>query len=471
MSSEDKPTVLIVGAGLGGLMLAALLEKSGVPFSVFERATIVKPLGSAMSIGPTLLPIFQQLGIYDELLTIGKYITHSYGFNEESLQPTRPLDLTPGEEYTGYGQYIIARPKLYDLILQLVPAHKIHFGHRVLDITEDDDKVTVHLSSRDKFEGDIIVGADGAYSAVRQRMYEQLKAKGKLPKADQEDLPFSCTCLVGQTDILDPEKFPLVALPRSHYNSILGKDKPFSWHTFNTAEGKLCFMMLHHLDSKASKAAAEQRFRSTNNAEWGAHPAQAMCDETRDFPLPLGGGKTGTLGDLYDSTPKELISKVMLKEKVFETWYHRRFVLLGDACHKLNPAGGHGAVTAMHDAIALANLLYAMPTKTSSDITKIFDEYHKERLPAVMESFNSSQQLSNIFKAGLVGAIYCFLATHMPMWVWRIVMAQTVRYRPQVGFMKRIELKGTIAPVFSPSEQKARDVFENQPQSNNVLAV
>ncbi|KAG0371855.1 hypothetical protein BGX24_001078 [Mortierella sp. AD032] len=424
MSSEDKPTVLIVGAGLGGLMLAALLEKSGVPFSVFERATTVKPLGSAMSIGPTLLPIFQQLGVYDELLTIGNART------------------------------------------------QIPFWYRVLDITEDDDKVTVHLSSRDKFEGDIIVGADGAYSAVRQRVYEQLKAKGKLPNADQEDLPFSCTCLVGQTDILDPERFPLVALPRSHYNSILGKDKPFSWHTFNTAEGKLCFMVLHHLDSKASKAATEQRFRSTNNAEWGAHPAQAMCDETRDFPLPLGGGKTGTLGDLYDSTPKELISKVMLEEKVFETWYRRRFVLLEMVtCHKLNPAGGHGAVTAMHDAIALANLLYAMPTKTSSDITKIFDEYHKERLPAVMESFNSSQQLSNIFKAGLVGAIYCFLATHMPTWVWRIVMAQTVRYRPQVGFMKRIESKGTIAPVFSPSEQKARDVFENQQQSNNVVAV
>ncbi|KAG0279883.1 hypothetical protein BGZ95_011986 [Linnemannia exigua] len=449
MTSEDKPTVLIVGAGLGGLMLAALLEKSGFPYTVFERATTVKPLGSAMSVGPTLLPLFQQMGIYDELLTIGKYITHSYGFNE-SLEPTRPLDLTPGEEYTGYGQYIIARPKLYDLILQLVPVHKIHFGHRVLNITEDDDRVTVHLSNSDKFEGDIVVGADGAYSAVRQRMYEQLKTKGMLPKADQEDLPFSCTCLVGQTNVLDPEKFPLVALPRSHYNSILAKDKPFS----------------------TSKAVTEQRFRNTNNAEWGAHPAQSMCDETRDFPLPLGGGKTGTLGDLYDSTPKELLSKVMLEEKVFETWYHGRVVLLGDACHKLNPAGGHGAVTAMHDAIALANLLYAMPTKTSPDITKIFDEYHKERLPAVMESFNSSQQLSKIFKAGrLVGAVYAFLATFMPVWVWRIVMAQIVRYRPQVGFIKRIEPKGTIIPVVSPSEQKARDVFEKQQHGTVVVTV
>lgn len=45
MSTNDKPMILIVGAGLGGLMLGALLEKSNVPYAIFERATAVKPLG------------------------------------------------------------------------------------------------------------------------------------------------------------------------------------------------------------------------------------------------------------------------------------------------------------------------------------------------------------------------------------------------------------------------------------------
>lgn len=55
-----------------------------------------------------------------------------------------------------------------------------------------------------------------------------------------------------------------------------------------------------------------------------------MCAEVRDFPIISGGNKITTVGDLIDLTPKDLISKVMLEEKVFETWYHKRVALIGD---------------------------------------------------------------------------------------------------------------------------------------------
>ncbi|KAK3813848.1 MAG: hypothetical protein JOS17DRAFT_450579 [Linnemannia elongata] len=457
MATNDKPTVLIVGAGLGGLMLGALLEKSGVPYTIFERAATVKPLGAGMAVGPTLFPVFEQLGIYDEFLTIGKYLSFVKGYKETktALKFLNENDYSQITEFGGYGMYIVARPMLYDLILRQVPAHKIHFGKRVLNISEEVDKVTVYTSDNGIHEGDIIVGADGAYSAVRQRLYEKLRTEGALPKSDQEDLPFSCTCLVGQTKVLDPEVYPIVKEPHCQFLNTIGDEQPFT--------GTLCWSVICHLSKTTTKAAMEQRFRNNDNAEWGAYPAQVMCDETKDFPVPIGDGKM-TLGDIYNLTPKELISKVMLEEKVFDTWHSGRVVLLGDACHKLNPAGGHGAVTAMHDAIALANLFYAMPTKTSVDITRIFEDYKTERYPAVMESFHHSQRFSRIADRGIVGALFLFLITHMPAWLWRIALAKMARFKPQVGFLPAAEVKGSVVPAISPSEQRARDAFEKRQQ-------
>lgn len=43
--TSNKPKVIIVGAGLGGITLGILLEKAGIEFEIFERAPIVKPLG------------------------------------------------------------------------------------------------------------------------------------------------------------------------------------------------------------------------------------------------------------------------------------------------------------------------------------------------------------------------------------------------------------------------------------------
>ncbi|KAG0271502.1 hypothetical protein BGZ95_000675 [Linnemannia exigua] len=448
----EKPTVIIVGAGLGGLMLGALLEKSGVPYTIFERATTVKPLGSAMSIGPTLLPIFQQIGVYDDILSIGKYLTHTETF-KENLEPYKPQDYRAIEEYTGYGHYIVARPKYYDVILKQVPAHKIHFGKRVIDITEKDNKVTVHLSSNETFEGDIVVGADGAYSFVRQNIYEKLLAKGNLPKSDQEDLPFNCICLVGQTKPLDDKEFPCIKNPVSQFRIVLADDKPYSWVTLTTNQNTLCFMVMNHLPRTSTKAEIDKN-QDTENSGWGPEAAQAMIDETRNFQIELSDGKKHTLGELYDLTPKELISKVSIEEKVFTTWHSGRVVLMGD-----------GAVTAMHDAIALANLIYAMPTKTQEDITTIFEEYHKERLPAVMESFENSQIMSKLTDRGIAGTLYRLLITRMPLWLWRLALTKTVHFRPQVGFLKAIPLQGNVVPFVSPSEQKARAAYERQQEA------
>ncbi|KAG0063930.1 hypothetical protein BGZ89_009500 [Linnemannia elongata] len=409
---QSQPKVLIVGAGLGGVMLGILLEKADIPYTIVERSTTVKPLGSAMAIGGTLLGLFAQLGIFDEFVSLAKWFTQSSILNEagETIVSTNYL---PVQELTGYQGYIVARPRLYSLLIKQIPSHKIHFGKRILTVTEDKDDDKVHIQAADgtTYQGDILVGADGAYSAIRRRIYEKLKTEGTLPKADQEDLPFSCTCLVGQTDVLDVEEFP---------------------------------------ELKDDKAAQEQRFRNSDNSEWGPFAAQSMCDETRGFPISIGTGKM-TLGDLYERTPKELISKVMLEEKIFKTWHSGRTVLLGD-----------GAVTAMHDAVALANLIYALPSTKLSDIQQAFTEYQAERLPLVIEAFNGSRALAKGMEKGLGGVIALWITRHIPQWLWKIFWTKRVKCRPQVAFLKEVESKGTSPPMVSFSYEKARAVYEKR---------
>ncbi|KAF9124831.1 hypothetical protein BGW39_007860 [Mortierella sp. 14UC] len=238
---------------------------------------------------------------------------------------------------------------LHELLLKQGSAHKSHFGHQVLNFSESKeyDSITIHLSDNNTHRGDIVVGVDGAYSAIRQRMFEQLKVTGEPPKSDHEEPSFS----------LD--------------------------FTLSTAQNSICFIKIHHISEKSSMAVMEQRFRDNENSEWGVHPAQTIADKTRNLPIKLDDGEEHTLGDLYELTPGEFISKVMFEERVFKTWYHDR------------------VVTGFHYAVALANLIYAIPTTSSKDITQIFQEYQQERYPAVMESFKNSQPSSKLIERGL----------------------------------------------------------------------
>ncbi|KAF9151499.1 hypothetical protein BG015_006598 [Linnemannia schmuckeri] len=459
MSNEvNKPSVLIVGAGLGGVLLGALLEKANVPYTIFERASSVKPLGSAMSIGSALIPVFRQLGCYDEFVTIGKRSIVAETWRESTFGYS--LDFLPREEFSGEIQYIVSRPLLYNVLLRQIPPHKIQFGKRVLVAkeTEDKQRVTIQTADNAVYEGDILVGADGAYSAVRQRLYEALQKEGKLSKSDQEDLPFSCTCLVGQTQVLDLEEFPQLKDPLYPFISTLGNDKPYSWVLFGTAQGTISWMVVEHLSAETTKTAQAQRFRNSDNSEWGPTAAQSMCDETRDFPIAFGNGKM-TLGDLYDRTSKDFISKVMLEEKVFKTWHHGRTVLLGD-----------GAVTSMHDAIALANLIYCLPSTSSEDVSQMFSEYKAERLPPVTAAFNSSRSLAKSMEKGLAGTIAFFITKYMPVWLWRIFLKGMVKNRLRCGYLAEIEDKGTVPAAYSASYEKARALYKKRREAEIAVS-
>ncbi|KFH70617.1 hypothetical protein MVEG_03467 [Podila verticillata NRRL 6337] len=325
VEAVSKPNVLISGGGIGGLTLALLLYKANIPFLVFERAKELKPLGSGISMGPSVAALFKQLGIWDEFVERSK-VYHTMHMYKEDLTLVNTITAPWLEEETGYFNSVISRPQLVDLLIHSLPRDRVLLGKRILSFSQNESNVMINCSDNSSYYGDILVGADGAYSAVRQNLYKQLKKVHKLPASDDVTLPFGCVCLVGQTVPLDPEEFPHLKENLTQTNSVLGTSTMCTWATGTTAQNTVCWMVIHFLDKDSAK-----RHDSFRNSEWGPEAAEALAREVRVFKVPGGkDGKQLTLGDYIDKTPADLISKVMLEEIVFDTWYGGRTVLLGD---------------------------------------------------------------------------------------------------------------------------------------------
>lgn len=97
---------------------------------------------------------------------------------------------------------------------------------------QDSNGVLIRFSDRSEAEGDILVGADGAYSVVRQGLYEKLKKTNELPALDALPLPFSTVCLVGQTRPMSAEEFPDLAMDKSQFRNFIATDKIYSVSIF-----------------------------------------------------------------------------------------------------------------------------------------------------------------------------------------------------------------------------------------------
>ncbi|KAF9170313.1 hypothetical protein BGX21_009468 [Mortierella sp. AD011] len=426
--------ITIVGGGIGGLALANMFEKANISYIILERATKIRALGSSLGLDATSLPVMEQLGLLEDFYKASNPVRHFNFYNEEAKSIGR-IDFSDLEEIGGYPAIILDRPAFYNILLKNLPKQKILYNKRVLSINQDEEGVTARCADGSAYLSDIIVGADGAYSAVRQNMYKSLKQKGKLSASDDKPLGYNQHCLVGVSEPVDPEKYPVVKSGFADFEILIPKSDPFYAVYMPLPNNRISWAVIQNVPKGDALNGEGFRF-----SEWGPEATMDMANFVRNQPNPFGG----TLGDIIDASP--IISKIMLEEKYFETWYEDRVVLLGDACHKVVPSAGLGANLAVLEGIHLCNLLYDMPSVTQKNITKVFEEYHAQRSTIARDALAKSRQFGKVM--GDRGPVSQFIRkiffNHMPTWMSRSANIQRVQYRPQLHFLPQIPNRGSV---------------------------
>ncbi|KAF9334406.1 hypothetical protein BG006_002244 [Podila minutissima] len=466
----SRTQILIAGAGLGGLAMAIMLERlpedKRVDYLILERSVLASPLGSAISLHASVVPLLKQLGLWAEVERISKPMSQ-FTIKREDGSDLGSVDFSYGQlDYSYYG-IVMSRPDLHRIFLAHVPAEKILTGKRILSTSQDDLGVSVHCSDSTIYHGDILVGADGAYSSVRQSLYKEMVLRGNLPKQDYSPIKLDQVVVVGITEPLNPLDYPMLREDVCQFRIVLGgRDRPYTMWMVPLSNNRIGWSIGGRSDAEGSSYwSLSQEEASTSFSKFPdwieaeQDSIEEICRQCRTKPNPFG---MGTYGDLIDRTPKNLISRVMFEEKGFRTWYGGRTVLIGD-----------GVVNAVFDGACLVNLIHDLPQDPTMDnLGDMFQAYFERRYPAARIAIEGSSQFSKLFhdqeKILEDGRVVMF--NSVPRWLQRWTLDRNNRTDPKLDFLSSL-LSSRSSQTGGGEHEQASISLDNSKKSLLTMSI
>jgi FAD-dependent urate hydroxylase len=156
--------VLVVGAGVGGIAIARGLLRDGHDVTVFERRPDVTPGGGAVTIWSNGATVLNQLGV--DMAGAGQLLS-SVQVTTATGRPVAALDLTAIVKRFGAPVRMVPRRVLLQRLLDGFPAEHIRCNHRAVQVAGTRNGVRVDFGDGSGAEGDVLIGADGLHSMVR----------------------------------------------------------------------------------------------------------------------------------------------------------------------------------------------------------------------------------------------------------------------------------------------------------------
>ena len=330
--------ILIVGGGIGGLTAAIALQRQGIETEVFEAASELEPVGKGIWMPPNAMQVFERLGIDDAVAERGLML-RGVEVRDRKQGTLQVLDLEQAKEKYGFTITSIHRARLQQTLAEHVQSGALHLGTRCTGFAERrDGRIVVQFEDGSEEVGDVLIGADGIHSTIRQQLFPDVT----LRYAGQ-------TCYRGIAELTLKARSALIC------QEVWGGEVRFGFSAIGTGEVYWFAPMTAPAESPEPPS-----------------PVEELANQYADFPEPIP--------EIIRHTPDEETIRTDLYDIVpLKSWSKGTVVLLGDAAHAMTPNLGQGGAQSVEDAFVLADMLAAH----RADIRQAIEEYEQLRIPKV----------------------------------------------------------------------------------------
>jgi 6-hydroxynicotinate 3-monooxygenase len=336
--------IAIVGAGLGGLSAAGFLQRAGFSVAVYEQAPAFSRIGAGIILSANVMKAFRRLGIEQSLVETGikphSYISRAW----DTGQKTYEIQFDAASEARYGGPYVnIHRGDLHSVLERVVDPGTIAFNHRLVGLDENNEVVRLTFENGVRVEAEIVIGADGIRSKVREDLL------GSEPP--------QFVGAVAQRAIFPTERLRGFHIPDC--TKWWGPDRHI-----------LPYFMTGRRDEIYVIGVIP-------TAQWDSDASSLPC--SRDEMLASFAGFHVDLRRVLEVADDVSLWPIYDRGRN-DRWSGGRIVLLGDACHPMRPFMAAGGAMAVEDGAILGRCL-----ETFDDHSIAFRWYEASRIPRVAE--------------------------------------------------------------------------------------